>query len=79
MNMATPRSQQGQMVEYSYGWLAGEFYMREYDRTDRSISWYVADERSRDELSASDYDAGGSDYPPAVKKWTACPEPREDD
>lgn len=75
MRMGTPRSEQGQTVECSYGWSGGELYRRIYDRSDRSESWSRADAESRDRLADSSYDAGGEDHGPRVGRWIACAAP----
>lgn len=79
MMMGTPRSEQGQMVERSYGWLGGYYYMRVHDRSDMSTQWYIADEDEAADLAETSYDAGGASYPPPIGEWTACDEPHEDD
>jgi len=78
MRLATPRVDQGQTVERSYGWCNGEFYMRRHDRADGEVTWYIADEASRDRLIETSYEAGGSVEAPEVKIWTECEEPDED-
>lgn len=78
MMMGTPQSEQGQIVEYSYGWCDGVFYRRSLDRSDRSERWWRADSASADALMESEYDAGGATHPPDVAAWTPCPEPSED-
>lgn len=76
MMMGTPRSEQGQMVECSYGWHDGDYYRRCYDRSVRSESWArAADEDEVAALAASCYDAGGADYPPAITQWVSCAAP----
>jgi hypothetical protein len=75
MIMGTPRSEQGQIVENAYGWHDGEYYLRAFDRSDRSTTWYVADKDSRDALIESSYDAGGDNHTPRVKTWTPCEDP----
>jgi hypothetical protein len=78
MRMGTPRIEQGQIVEYSYGWHDGEYYMRVYDRSDRTTQWYRADARSTRRLASTSYDAGGADYPPRVSEWSPVPDPVEE-
>lgn len=79
MRMGTPRSEQGQTVEYSYGWSGGVYYRRRVDLSDRSVSWERADQRSADRIASSSYDAGGAPRPPVVARWISCAEPREDE
>lgn len=76
MKMYPPGKNQGQMVEISYGWGdGGSLYMRIFDRSDRSVRWFVADDEevaslSEDELSLWDDE-------PAIRDWAACEEPVE--
>jgi len=77
MKMGTPQSDQGQMVEHSYGWHEGRYYMRVFDQSDRTTQWYRADARSTRRLAESSYDAGGATYPPRIKKWSPCAGPNE--
>ncbi len=74
MKLGTPRSEQGQMVERSYGWHEGALYMRVHDRSDGEVAWYVADEESAADLPEG-YDPGGENEPPSVETWTPCREP----
>jgi len=75
MKLGTPRSEQGQIVEYGYGWHEGNYYMRVFDRSDRSQMWYRASARDRDSLLKREYDAGGANFPPPVKYWMPCRPP----
>ena len=82
MRMETPRSEQGQIVERSYGWSDsgdGAYYMRVHDRSDRSTAWYRADMESSAALAETSYDAGGDDSAPEIAEWIPCSEPREID
>ena len=77
MNMGTPRREQGQAVERSYGWVDGALYRRTLDRSDGTEMWARADEESADALPEG-YSPGGEDEPPAVSEWIACARPEED-
>jgi len=77
VKLATPRADQGQIVEVSYGWHDGSYFRKTYDRSDRTITWDVADEDSSDRLAMTGYDAGGADYAPTIDGWTPCEEPKE--
>lgn len=70
--MSTPRAEQGQMVERSYGWIDGDLYRRTFDHSQpsRPATWDKADAASADKAAASNYDAGGADMPPRVEEWT---------
>lgn len=72
-----PRSEQGQIVESSYGWVDGEYYRRTEDKSDRSVSWAKADEASRDRLADSSYEAGGENDAPRAT-WESCEAPVEE-
>ena len=74
MRLNTPRAEQGQTVERSYGWCDGEYYRRTYDRSDRSTVWHRATDS---EEIPETYDAGGADYAPPVSEWIECSEPEE--
>jgi hypothetical protein len=78
MRLGTPTVNQGQMIERSYGWSQGEFFMRVHDRSAREVTWFIADEVSRDKLIDSSYEAGGANEAPEVETWTACEEPEDD-
>lgn len=79
-SMGTPRMEQGQGVERSYGWV-GEggdcHYYRRVREADGSVRWYRADAASERALP-DDYDAGGALYPPRVTEWIPCAEPVEE-
>ena len=75
MTIQTPRSEQGQTVEYSYGWHEGTYYMRAKDHGDGTVKWWYADDESADALADASYDAGGADDTPSVATWTECDDP----
>ncbi len=75
MNLGTPRSEQGQIVEPSYGWLDGNYYQCVYDQSDRTVRWYIADDESTAVLAGTSYDAGGENHPPRIAVWTRCDDP----
>ena len=77
MKLGTPQQDRGQIVERSYGWCDGEYYMRVFDRSDRTTAWFIADAESRDYLIDSSYDAGGALEPPTFVSWTPCEAPQE--
>ena len=75
----TPRIEQGQIVERSYGWCDGAYYMRVHDRSDGTTKWYRADEGSAAALAVTSYDAGGANLPPRIDEWIPCDQPIEDE
>jgi len=78
MKLGVPRIMQGQMVEYSYGWLDGDLFRRIWDRSDGTVVWARADDESAADLSEDGYDPGGTDYPPSVEEWVECPDPQQE-
>lgn len=72
IRMSTPRAEQGQTVERSYGWIDGDLYRRTFDHSQpsRPATWAKADAASADKAAASSYDAGGADKPPRVEEWS---------
>jgi len=75
MRMGTPRSEHGQIVTGSYGWIGGEYYQRRHDASDGETLWFRADVASRDRLANTSYEAGGADHAPEVDEWIPCAEP----
>jgi hypothetical protein len=76
MKMGTPRSEQGQTVERSYGWGGdGRYYMRRHNRGLGQTRWYVAERTS--EIPES-YDAATAEQPPLVRDWRPCSEPSDE-
>ena len=79
MKLGTPRANQGQIVEISFGWCDGRLYRHTFDQSDRTELWDVADKDESNEVPES-YDPGGDDYgPPGVKTWMPCAAPVEDE
>lgn len=74
--MNTPRSEQGQVIVPSYGWVSGQYYMRAHDRSDGTVEWFRAE--NRDEIP-DEYNAGGYDDPPPVSTWISCEKPADDE
>lgn len=75
--MYTPRKNQGQIVDVSYGWHDGSLYRRTIDRSDKSMEWAVADDRSARKEAESE--VGLWDRAPEVRSWRPCVEPSDED
>lgn len=75
MRKGTPRVNQGQTVEMSYGWHDGCYYRCTLDRSDGSQTWHIADDESAELLAEIGYDAGGDCEEPTIAEWAACKEP----
>lgn len=75
MMLHVPPENQGQVVEVAYGWHEGRLYRRAVDRSDHSVKWYVADERSAKRLN-------GTWWPwmtrPSVRAWARCQAPADE-
>lgn len=69
-----PGSEQGQTVQTDYAWIEGSLYRRTTDRSDRSVSYAVADEDEASEVPETWLAINGH---PRVRTWTPCPEPKE--
>jgi hypothetical protein len=75
MRLGTPRAEQGQTVEHSYGWEDGTLYRRTADGSDRTVAWHCADRTSAARLAEEDWDAGSAADAPAVVTWSTCDGP----
>lgn len=75
MNLGTPRSEQGQMIERGYGWNGEDFYCRTIDQSSGETTWARA--KWPEEIPES-YVASGADEAPPVSEWVPCNEPKEE-
>jgi len=67
MTLSVPPACRGQMVERAYGFAddgSGDIYRRVYDRSDRTVAWYVADGSDL----AESYDPANGE--PEISEWT---------
>lgn len=71
----TPPQNQGQIVEYSYGYSEhfGSVMMRCHDRSDNSTSYYLGESEEETDMEDADY----WDRKPLISEWQEVTEEQE--